>query len=225
MYSKSPWRVIINDAGDEFTGWPLCIATSEENEDICATSFGGNSPYQFGDAISMREACANAALMAAAPDMYEAIVTFRGLHGTDDEALERLLHRDRTVGDAVPTNVRVLRPNFGEQEYFTDGPWFVKMYGDADTEKSGWPQAIVSLDAARSPVAPGSWYSSWEGFGEIPNEQACANAQLIAAAPELYFFLKAIVASLSQGDPKLMNAESTDLLAHAKTILEKALDW
>lgn len=71
-HTPGPWEVFICDDGGEWTGWPISIhAANEDDKSIVRT--GGMWPYEWDAATSQAEAVANARLIAAAPDLYEAL--------------------------------------------------------------------------------------------------------------------------------------------------------
>lgn len=72
-HTPGPWEVFICDDGKQWTGWPLSIDASEE-EDKTVVRPGGFYPYEWDAAVSQREAVANAFLMAASPDMLTALL-------------------------------------------------------------------------------------------------------------------------------------------------------
>lgn len=72
-FTKGPWRVFIDDSGGKWSGWPISINAEEIHQDCMIVRTGGQWPYEWDFAISQREAVANANLIAAAPDMYEAL--------------------------------------------------------------------------------------------------------------------------------------------------------
>jgi hypothetical protein len=71
-HTPGPWRSIIDDTGGQWSGWPLCI-TAENEDDRSVVRTGGQWPYEWDAATSQREAVANARLIAAAPDLLEAL--------------------------------------------------------------------------------------------------------------------------------------------------------
>lgn len=74
-HTPGPWKVFIDDSGDEWTGWPLSIY-AENDEDKSIVRPGGQWPYKWDAAMSQREAVANAHLIAAAPDLLAALKAF-----------------------------------------------------------------------------------------------------------------------------------------------------
>jgi len=72
-HTPGPWDVFICDDGKQWTGWPLSIDASDE-EDKTVVRPGGFYPYEWDAAVSQREAVANAFLMAASPDMLTALI-------------------------------------------------------------------------------------------------------------------------------------------------------
>ncbi len=71
-HTPGPWKVFICDDGGKWSGWPLAItAVNDEDKNIARP--GGFYPYTWDAAMSQREAVANARLIAAAPDMYDAL--------------------------------------------------------------------------------------------------------------------------------------------------------
>lgn len=72
-FTKGPWRVFIDDSGGKWSGWPISINAEQIHQDCMIVRTGGQWPYEWDFAISQREAVANAHLIAAAPDLYEAL--------------------------------------------------------------------------------------------------------------------------------------------------------
>ena len=66
QHTPGPWRVIIDDTGGPFTGWPSIVAP--EHIDASVVHRAGFKQQHWGD-WSQREALANARLIAAAPDL------------------------------------------------------------------------------------------------------------------------------------------------------------
>ena len=73
-HTPGPWRSIVDDTGGQWSGWPLCIVP-ENDDDKSVVRTGGQWPYEWDAATSQREAVANARLIAAAPDLLEALLT------------------------------------------------------------------------------------------------------------------------------------------------------
>ena len=73
QHTPGPWRVILDDTGGPFTGWPS-VDASEELDCSIVHRAGFKQEY-WGD-LSQREAIANARLIAAAPCLIESL---RGL--------------------------------------------------------------------------------------------------------------------------------------------------
>ena len=71
QHTPGPWRVIIDDTGGSFTGWPSVSAS--ESLDCSIVHRAGFKQEYWGD-LSQREAIANARLIAAAPDLLEALI-------------------------------------------------------------------------------------------------------------------------------------------------------
>ena len=71
-HTPGPWVVFINDAGDAHTGWPISIHPKDNNEKSIVRT-GGMYPYEWDEYTSQAEAVANARLIAAAPDLLEAL--------------------------------------------------------------------------------------------------------------------------------------------------------
>lgn len=71
-HTPGPWRVFICDDGGEWSGWPLSISPVG-NDDKSVVRTGGHWPYEWDEYTSKAEAVANARLMAASPDMLEAL--------------------------------------------------------------------------------------------------------------------------------------------------------
>lgn len=88
-HTPRPWRLVIDDTGGQWSGWPLCVCpVSDDDRTIVRT--GGMWPYEWDAATSQREAVANARLIAAAPDLLEAgqnVVEEWGMRTGDDDAL------------------------------------------------------------------------------------------------------------------------------------------
>lgn len=68
--TKGPWRVIIDDTGGPFSGWPSIEAP--EDVDASVIHRAGFKQEYWGD-WSQREAVANAHLIAAAPELLVAL--------------------------------------------------------------------------------------------------------------------------------------------------------
>lgn len=77
-HTPGPWRVFICDDGGEWSGWPLSISPVG-NDDKSVVRTGGHWPYEWDESTSKAEAVANARLIAAAPDMLEALEDIAGL--------------------------------------------------------------------------------------------------------------------------------------------------
>lgn len=71
-HTPGPWRSVIDDTNGQWSGWPLCIVP-ENDDDKSVVRTGGQWPYEWDAATSQREAVANARLIAAAPDLLEAL--------------------------------------------------------------------------------------------------------------------------------------------------------
>ena len=69
-WTPGPWQVIRDDTGGPFTGWPSVVAP--EDVDRSVVHRAGFKQEYWGD-WSQREAIANARLIAAAPEMAEAL--------------------------------------------------------------------------------------------------------------------------------------------------------
>lgn len=72
-HTAGPWRLVIDDTGGPQSGWPLVIVAADD-EDKSVVRPGGQWPYEWDASMSQREAVANARLIAAAPDLLEALV-------------------------------------------------------------------------------------------------------------------------------------------------------
>ncbi len=72
-HTPGPWKVFVNDSGGEWTGWPMSINAPSVHEDCVVVRTGGQYPYAWDYRVSQAEAVANAHLIAAAPDMLEAL--------------------------------------------------------------------------------------------------------------------------------------------------------
>jgi len=68
QHTPGPWRVIIDDTGGSFTGWPSVSASDEL--DCSIVHRAGFKQEYWGD-LSQREAIANARLIASAPELLE----------------------------------------------------------------------------------------------------------------------------------------------------------
>lgn len=66
--TPGPWSVFINDAGDEWTGWPLSVS-ADDIVDKTIIRPGGHWPYEWDAKTSQYEACQNARLIAASPTL------------------------------------------------------------------------------------------------------------------------------------------------------------
>jgi hypothetical protein len=71
-HTEGPWAVFVADDGGEWTGWPLAINATDE-EDKTVVRPGGFYPYTWDAAMSQAEAVANAHVMSASPDMLDAL--------------------------------------------------------------------------------------------------------------------------------------------------------
>ena len=69
-HTPGPWRVILDDTGGEFSGWPS-VEAPEEIDTAIVHRAGFHQRY-WGD-LSQRECIANARLIAAAPDLLAAL--------------------------------------------------------------------------------------------------------------------------------------------------------
>jgi len=75
-HTAGPWTVFIDDSGDEWTGWPLCITADNvknaNGDGKLIVRTGGQWPYKWDNGTSMDEANANARLISASPDLLSA---------------------------------------------------------------------------------------------------------------------------------------------------------
>jgi hypothetical protein len=71
-HTKGPWRFIIDDTGGPWSGWPLSICPVGD-DDRTVVRTGGQWPYEWDAHTSQAEAVANARLIAAAPELLEAL--------------------------------------------------------------------------------------------------------------------------------------------------------
>ena len=78
QHTPGPWRVILDDTGGPFTGWPSVSASDQL--DCSIVHRAGFKQEYWGD-LSQREAIANARLIAAAPDLLEALQHLMVAHG------------------------------------------------------------------------------------------------------------------------------------------------
>lgn len=69
-HTPGPWNVLFDDTGGPFTGWPSVEASDEL--DCSIVHRAGFKQEYWGD-LSQREAIANARLIAAAPDLLDAL--------------------------------------------------------------------------------------------------------------------------------------------------------
>lgn len=69
-YPGVPWAVIVDDTGGPFSGWPFVIG--DEEFDGCIVHREGFVGEYHGD-LSCKDAVRVAHLIAAAPEMYEAL--------------------------------------------------------------------------------------------------------------------------------------------------------
>ena len=76
-FTPGPWHVFINDAGDEWTDWPISICPEQKDKSIVRP--GGFYPYEWDEHTSKAEAVANARLIAAAPELYAALAELADL--------------------------------------------------------------------------------------------------------------------------------------------------
>lgn len=70
ILTTAPWRVLIDDTGDEFSGYPSIQAPEEL--DIAIVHRAGFKQEFWGD-LSQADAVAAAHLMSAAPELYWAL--------------------------------------------------------------------------------------------------------------------------------------------------------
>ena len=74
--TEGPWEAFIDDSGGQWTGWPLSIdAPAIADKTVVRT--GGQWPYEWDAKTSQDEACQNARLIAAAPDLARALLDAR----------------------------------------------------------------------------------------------------------------------------------------------------
>lgn len=74
--TPGPWETFIDDSGGQWSGWPLSVeATRDTDKTVVRT--GGQWPYEWDAKTSQHEACANAALIALAPDLVTALRALR----------------------------------------------------------------------------------------------------------------------------------------------------
>jgi len=78
-YTPGPWRYSFDDTGGPFTPWPS--VEGPEDSDVTVVHRAGFKQEFWGD-TSLREAQANAHLIAAAPELYEALEAM--CEGSDD---------------------------------------------------------------------------------------------------------------------------------------------
>ena len=96
-YTPGPWKEFVDDSGGQWSGWPLSVeATAETDKTVVRT--GGQWPYEWDAKTSQHEACANAALLALAPDLAAAL---RQTLARNAE-LEAALRPFAAVADALP---------------------------------------------------------------------------------------------------------------------------
>lgn len=69
-FTPGPWRMIADDTGGQFAGWPSVVATPERDLAIVHRA-GFKQEYWEGEGL--RVSLANAKLIAAAPDLYAAL--------------------------------------------------------------------------------------------------------------------------------------------------------
>lgn len=81
-HTPGPWSIVIDDTGGEFTGWPSIVASPEID---CSVIHRAGFKQKFWGDLSQRECIANARLIAAAPDLLEALQ--RLLNAENDEYL------------------------------------------------------------------------------------------------------------------------------------------
>jgi len=70
-HTKGPWKVLIEDTGGEFSGWPYIAPTDEELDCIIVHNKGFKDTYW--DNLGLKESLANANLMAASPELLLAL--------------------------------------------------------------------------------------------------------------------------------------------------------
>ena len=69
-HTPGPWRVILDDTGGPFTGWPSVVASEELD---CTIIHEYGFKQEFWGELSQRESIANARLIASAPELLEAL--------------------------------------------------------------------------------------------------------------------------------------------------------
>ena len=94
--TPGPWRVVIDDSGGRWSGWPLCIESLSITDKPIARA-GGQWPYDWDAKTSQHEACADARRMARAPDMEEALMAAEKLVDTLDADMGRLAFSPATI--------------------------------------------------------------------------------------------------------------------------------
>lgn len=71
-HTPGPWEVFIDDSGGKWSGWPLSIGAAYDDDKFVVRT-GGQWPYEWDRKTSQSEAVANAHLIAAAPDLLDAV--------------------------------------------------------------------------------------------------------------------------------------------------------
>lgn len=88
--TEAPWRVILDDTGGEYTGWPSIVGSEEV--DAAIVHRAGFKQEFWGD-LSQRECIANAHLMASSPELRFALL----------EAMRQLNIFSNRFGQDIPT--------------------------------------------------------------------------------------------------------------------------
>ena len=99
-HTKGPWRVCVDDTGGQYSGWPS-IAASEELDTTVIHRAGFH--HEFWDwHPGLPEALANAHLIAAAPDLLEALEDARAqLEAYEEETGSGEYFNDTRINAAI----------------------------------------------------------------------------------------------------------------------------
>lgn len=104
-HTPGPWKIFICDDGGQWSGWPLSInaanVTNDNGDPRTVVRTGGQYPYEWDHGTSRDEAVANARLIAAAPDLLEALKAARHTIRTEVGVIPVLAMVDKAIAKAV----------------------------------------------------------------------------------------------------------------------------
>lgn len=144
-----PWRVIIDDTGDEYTGWPSISAP--EDVDASIVHRAGFKQEFWGD-LSQRECIANAHLMASSPELRNAL-----------ESVMRLAQRFASQLDVtIPAEV-MNEYNFALAKSKGNAP--PPELEDEDEQQLVAPRSFLS------PVTPSQELGAIVGYDPLPRTE------------------------------------------------------